>query len=178
MAKRWYIVQAYTNFEKKVAEAIQEAAAQQGLEECFEEIVVPTETVVEVRRNKKINVDRKFLPGYILVKMDMNDAAYHIIKNTPRVTGFLGSDNKPMPISEKEALTMISHGQVSDEKPRSTITYEVGETIRVSDGAFASFSGLVEEVDEEQSRLKVSVSIFGRQTPVELDFTQVEKVKE
>ncbi len=173
---RWYIVQAYTNFEKKVAEAIRESAETQGLADDFEEILVPTESVVEIRRNRKVNSERKFFPGYVLVKMKMTDAGYHLIKNTPRVTGFLGSDNKPIPISNKEAQTILSQVQDGIEAPRSTVIYEVGETIKVSDGPFASFSGVVEEVDEVASRLKVSVSIFGRETPVELEYNQVEKV--
>jgi len=175
---RWYIVQAYTNFEKKVADSIRETAESQGLADDFEEILVPTESVVEIRRNRKVNAERKFFPGYVMVKMKMTDAGYHLIKNTPRVTGFLGSDNKPVPISDREAQNILSQVQDGVEAPRSSVVYEVGETIKVSDGPFASFSGIVEEVDEDMSRLKVSVSIFGRETPVELEFNQVEKVTE
>ena len=177
MAKRWYIVQAYTNFEKKVAEAIRDRIARAGLDDLFDEIIVPTESVVEIRRNRKVNAERKFFPGYVLVKMEMNDEAYHLIKNTPQVNGFLGNDNKPMPISEREANQILAHVQDGVEKPRPSILYDIGETVRVADGAFASFTGIVEEVDEENSRLKVSVSIFGRQTPVELHYNQVEKAK-
>ncbi len=177
MAKRWYIVHAYTNFERKVAEAIKERAKQANLDELFEEIVVPTEEVVEVRRGRKIQAERKFLPGYVLVKMQMTDAAFLLIKNTPKVTGFLGTDNKATPISEDEAMRILHHAKDSVERPgRPTITFEIGEVVKVSDGPFASFSGKVEEVDEERTRLKVAVSIFGRETPVELEFGQVEKV--
>ena len=155
MSMRWYIVHAYSNFEKKVAESIREQAGQRGLEDKFVEILVPTEQVVEVRRGRKINSERKFFPGYVLVKCDLTDEVYHLIKNTPKVTGFLGADKKPMPIPDLEAERI--KGQVAD-------------------GPFASFTGVVEEVDEEKARLKVAVSIFGRATPVELEYTQVEKV--
>ena len=176
MSTRWYIVHAYSNFEKKVAESIREQAAQRGLVDKFEEILVPTESVVEVRRGRRINSERKFFPGYVLVKCDLTDQVFHLIKNTPKVTGFLGSDNKPMPISESEADRI--KGQVADgvERPKSTIRFDIGETVRVADGPFASFNGTVEEVDEGRSRLKVAVSIFGRPTPVELEYGQVEKV--
>lgn len=176
MAKRWYIVHAYTNFERKVAEAIRERAKANGLDDLFEEILVPTEEVVEIKRGRKVQSERKFLPGYVLVKMEMTDPAFVLIKNTPKVTGFLGADNKPMPIPEAEAMRIMR--QVSDgvERPKPTITFEVGEQVKVADGPFASFSGHVEEVDEERARLKVAVSIFGRPTPVELEFAQVEKV--
>ncbi len=176
MAKRWYIVHAYSNFERKVAEAIEERAAQQGLEECFEQILVPMEEVVEVRRGRKVNSERKFFPGYVLVKMDMTDRAYHLIKDTPKVTGFLGNENKPIPISEDEALRILQQVQEGVERPKPTVSFEIGEQVRVADGPFASFSGHVEEVDEERARLKVAVSIFGRETPVELEYGQVEKL--
>ncbi len=176
MAKRWYIVHAYSNFEKKVADAIREKAHQQGLDDLFEEILVPTEKVVEVRRGRKVDAERKFFPGYVLVKMEMTDEAFHLIKNTPKVTGFLGSEQKPMPISEAEALRILHQVQEGVDRPKPSISFEVGEQVRVADGPFASFSGLVEEVDEERSRLKVAVSIFGRATPVELEYGQVEKV--
>ena len=176
MSKRWYIVHAYSNFEKKVADSIREQAAQRGLVEKFDEILVPTENVVEVRRGRKINAERKFFPGYVLVKCDLSDDVYHLIKNTPKVTGFLGADNKPMPISDAEADRI--KGQVADgvEHPKPSMSFEIGETVRVDDGPFASFNGTVEEVDESRSRVKVAVSIFGRATPVELEFAQVEKV--
>ena len=176
MSMRWYIVHAYSNFEKKVAESIREQAAQRNCANRFEEILVPTEHVVEVRRGRKVNTERKFFPGYVLVKCDLTDQVFSLIKNTPKVTGFLGADNKPMPISEDEANRI--KGQVAEgvERPKATISFEVGETVRVADGPFASFNGTVEEVDEDRSRVKVAVSIFGRATPVELEFSQVEKV--
>jgi len=176
MAKRWYIVHAYSNFEKKVAESIREKAEQKGLTDLFEEILVPMEKVTEVRRGRKVDAERKFFPGYVLVKMDMTNEAFHLIKDTPKVTGFLGADNKPMPIPEKEALRILNQVQEGVERPKPSVSFEVGEQVRVSDGPFASFSGLVEEVDDERARLKVAVSIFGRATPVELEFGQVDKV--
>jgi transcriptional antiterminator NusG len=176
MTKRWYIVHAYSNFEKKVAESIREQAAQRGLADRFEEVLVPTEQVVEVRRGRKVNAERKFFPGYVLVRCDLTDDVYHLIKNTPKVTGFLGADNKPMPIPDREAERI--KGQVAEgvEHPKPSISFEIGETVRVADGPFASFNGVVEDVDEGRSRVKVAVSIFGRATPVELEFGQVEKV--
>ena len=175
MASRWYIVHAYSNFENKVAEAIQEKAKQKKLEHLFERLV-PTEKVVEMRRGRKVDAERKFFPGYVLVKMEMTDQAFHLIKNTPKVTGFLGSGDKPMPISEKEAMAILQQVQEGVEHPKPSVSFEVGEQVRVSDGPFASFNGVVEEVDEERARLKVEVSIFGRPTPVELEYGQVEKV--
>jgi transcriptional antiterminator NusG len=176
MAKRWYIVHAYSNFEKKVAESIREKAEQKGLSDLFEEILVPMEKVVEVRRGRKVDAERKFFPGYVLVKMEMTNEAFHLIKDTPKVTGFLGADQKPMPIPEKEAMRIINQVQEGVDRPKPSVTFEVGEQVRVSDGPFASFSGLVEEVDDERARLKVAVSIFGRATPVELEFAQVDKL--
>jgi transcriptional antiterminator NusG len=176
MAHRWYIVHAYSNFEKKVAEAIQEKARQKGLEDSFSAVMVPTEKVVEVRRGRKVDAERKFFPGYVLVKMQLNDETYHLIKNTPKVTGFLGSDNKPMPITAREAEHILHQVQEGVERPKPSVSYEIGEQVRVSDGPFASFNGTVQEVDEERARLKVEVSIFGRATPVDLEYGQVEKV--
>ncbi len=174
--KRWYIVHAYSNFEKKVAELIREQAKQRGLEEEFEQVLVPTEKVTEVRRGRKVDTERKFFPGYVLVKMNLTDEAFHLIKNTPKVTGFLGADNKPMPISESEAMRILHQVQEGVERPKPSVSFEIGENVRVADGPFASFSGVVEEIDEARSRVKVAVSIFGRATPVELEFGQVEKV--
>jgi transcriptional antiterminator NusG len=176
MSKRWYIVQAYSNFENKVAESIREQAKQRHLDHLFDEVIVPKEKVVEVRRGRKVDAERKFFPGYVLVKMDLSDEAYHLIKNTPKVTGFLGTDNKPMPISEAEAARILQQVQEGIERPKASISFEVGEQVRVSDGPFASFNGTVEEVDDARSRVKVAVSIFGRPTPVELEFGQVEKL--
>jgi transcriptional antiterminator NusG len=176
MAKRWYIVHAYSNFERKVGEAIREKAATAGLSHLIDEILVPTEKVVEMRRGRKVDSERKFFPGYVLVKMDMTDEAYHLIKNTPKVTGFLGADNRPMPIPDSEAMRIMAQVQEGVERPKPSVSFEIGERIRVADGPFASFEGSVEEVDEERARLKVAVSIFGRPTPVELEYAQVEKV--
>ncbi|WP_158809422.1 transcription termination/antitermination protein NusG [Beijerinckia sp. L45] len=176
MNKRWYIVHAHSNFEKKVAASIREQAVQRKLEDKFDEILVPTEQVVEIRKGRKINAERKFFPGYVLVKCDLSDDIYHLIKNTPKVTGFLGADKRPVPISDAEADRI--KGQVADgvERPKASISFEIGESVRVADGPFASFNGIVEEVDESRSRVKVAVSIFGRATPVELEYTQVEKI--
>jgi transcriptional antiterminator NusG len=176
MEKKWYIVHAYSNFERKVADSIREKAVAAGLGDAFEEILVPTEKVVEVRRGRKVDAERKFFPGYVLVKMTMSDEAYHLIKNTPKVTGFLGADKKPIPISESEAKRILQQVQEGVERPKPSVSFEVGEQVRVSDGPFASFSGQIEEVDEVRARLKVAVSIFGRATPVELEYSQVEKV--
>ncbi|HZH03698.1 MAG TPA: transcription termination/antitermination protein NusG [Myxococcaceae bacterium] len=173
---KWYIVHAYSNFEKKVDEAIREQARTQGLEERFSEILVPTEDVVEIRRGRKVNAERKFFPGYVLVKMELTDEAYHLIKNTPKVTGFLGSGNKPIPVSEKEVQRIIGAVEEGIERPKPTIRFDIGENVRVIDGPFASFNGSVEQVDEDRARLRVTVSIFGRATPVELEYAQVEKV--
>jgi len=175
MAKRWYIVHAYSNFEHKVVESIREQAAIAGLQDSFEEILVPTEEVVEMRRGRRVNAERKFFPGYVLVRMDMSDEAYHLVKNTPKVTGFLGQQNRPSPISQSEVEQIVNQVQEGVERPKPSVVFEIGEQVRVCDGPFATFSGLVEEVDEEKARLKVAVSIFGRATPVELEYGQVEK---
>lgn len=175
MEHKWYIVHAYSNFEKKVAESIKQGAKEKGLEEFFDDVFVPTEEVVEVRRGRKINTERRFFPGYVLVKMVLNDQTYHLIKDTPKVTGFLGQGNKPLPVTQKEVDRIRGVMTDSSERPRPTVTFEIGENVRVTDGPFASFSGVVEDVDEDAARLKVAVSIFGRATPVELEFGQVEK---
>lgn len=176
MSARWYIVHTYSNFEKKAAEEIKRQAQIQGLEDLIEDVMVPTEKVVEVRRGQRVSTERKFLPGYILVKVDLTDEAYHLIKNVPKVTGFLGQNNKPMPLRQNEVDRILSQVQEGAERPKSSITFEIGEQVRVADGPFTSFNGVIEEVDEDRSRVKVAVSIFGRATPVELEFTQVEKV--
>ena len=175
MAARWYIVHVYSGFETKVANSIQEQAELRSLDDSIQEIMVPTEEVVQIRRGQKLNAERKFFPGYVLVKMELSDEAYHLIKDTPKVTGFLGTAGNPSPISEAEAQRVMRQVQEGIERPKPSITFEVGEQVRVSDGPFASFNGMVEEVDEERARLKVSVSIFGRATPVELEYGQVEK---
>ena len=176
MTARWYIVHAYSNFEKKVAEDIENKAKQKGLSAQIEQIVVPTEKVVEIRRGKKVDAERKFFPGYVLMKANLTDEIFSLVKNTPRVTGFLGGDkSKPVPITEAEAERILNQVQEGVERPKPSITFEIGEQVRVSDGPFASFNGFVQEVDEERARLKVEVSIFGRAVPVDLEFSQVEK---
>jgi transcriptional antiterminator NusG len=177
MTKRWYIVHAYSNFEKKVADSIKEQSVAKGLGDLFEAVLVPTEEVIEIRRGRKFKSERRFFPGYVLVKMELTDQAYHLIKNTPKVTGFLGSDNKPIPITDAEAARILNQVQEGIERPKTSISFEIGEQVRVADGPFASFNGLVEEVDEQRERLKVAVSIFGRPTPVELEYGQVEKIR-
>ena len=174
MTARWYIVHAYSNFEKKVAEDIEQKAKQKGLWDSFEKILVPTEKVVEVRRGRKVDAERKVFPGYVLVRANLTDAVFSLIKNTPKVTGFLG-DSKPVPITDSEAERILHQVQEGVERPKPSITFEIGEQVRVSDGPFASFNGSVQEVDEERARLKVEVSIFGRAVPVDLEFGQVEK---
>lgn len=176
MAQRWYVIHVYSGFERKVAEAIREQAATKGMSELITEVLVPTEEVVEVRRGQKINAERKFFPGYVMVRMDLTDESWHLVKNTPKVTGFLGGRGKPVPISDKEADRLLRQVQEGVERPKPSITFEIGEQVRVADGPFTSFNGTVEEVDEERARVKVAVSIFGRSTPVELEYAQVEKV--
>ncbi len=174
---KWYIVHTYSNFEKKVSEEIKRQAQQQGLEDLIEEVLVPTEEVVEVRRGQKVNAEKKFFPGSVLVRMEMTDETWHLVRNTPKVTAFLGGKvGRPLPISDAEANRIVQQVQEGVERPKHSITFEVGETVRVTDGPFTSFNGVVEEVDEEKGRIKVSVSIFGRATPVELEYGQVEKI--
>lgn len=175
MAHRWYVIHVYSGFEKKVAQTIRETAVKKGLEDYFSEILVPTEEVVELRRGAKVKSERKFFPGYVLIKMDLTDESWHMVKNTAKVTGFLGSGSKPSPITEKDAQRIMHQVQEGFERPKPSVTFEVGEQVRVADGPFASFNGIVEDVDEGKSRLKVAVSIFGRATPVELEYSQVEK---
>ncbi|MFQ5785060.1 MAG: transcription termination/antitermination protein NusG [Alphaproteobacteria bacterium] len=175
MTMRWYIVHVYSGFEKKVAQAIGEQAQISGLADEIGEVMVPMEEVVELRRGQKVAAERKFFPGYVMVKMELNDETWHLIKNTPKVTGFLGGGGRPMPISETEADRILRQVKEGVERPKPSVTFEIGETVRVCDGPFTSFNGLVEDVDEERARVKVAVSIFGRATPVELEYSQVEK---
>ena len=175
MAAKWYIIQAYSNFEKRVKESLERDAEEKGLSHLFEEILVPTENIVEVRKGRKVESERKFFPGYVLAKVDLTDAAYHLVKNTPKVTGFLGSANKPMPVSEKEVARIVGQIQEGVETGRPTIIFDIGETVKVIDGPFQSFNGTVESVDEEAARLKVLINIFGQGTPVGLDYVQDEK---
>jgi transcriptional antiterminator NusG len=175
MAKRWYSVSVLSNFEKKVAEAIRQAAADNNMTDEIEEVLVPTEDVIEVRRGKKVTSERRFMPGYVLVKMEMNTRTYHLITSISRVTGFLGPPGKPTPMRDDEVEAIRNRVQKSEAAPRNLIRFVVGETVKVADGPFDGFSGMVEEVDEDNGRLKVMVSIFGRPTPVELEFTQVAK---
>jgi len=175
MAKRWYSVSVLSNFEKKVAEAIKEAVEQQGLDEEISEVMVPTEEVIEIRRGKKVQSEKRFMPGYVLVKMEMTDRAYHLINAINRVTGFLGPKGRPLPMRDEEVARILNQVVEGQERPRSIITFQTGEQVNVTDGPFEGFSGMVEEVDQGSSRLKVSVSIFGRATPVELEFAQVAK---
>jgi transcriptional antiterminator NusG len=178
MTMRWYVVHAYSGSEKAVAAQIKEKAEKQGIADKFDEILVPTEEVVEVRRGQRVNAERKFFPGYVLVRMDMNDDTWHLVKSIARVTGFLGVKGKPSPISDNEAQRLMTQMQESAEKPRNSVSYQVGETVNVTDGPFNSFAGVVESIDEDKGRMTVSVSIFGRATPVELEFTQVAKITE
>ncbi|MEM9138654.1 MAG: transcription termination/antitermination protein NusG [Pseudomonadota bacterium] len=175
MAKRWYSVSVLSNFEKKVAESIKESVVQHGLEEEIEDVMVPTEEVTELRRGKRVQVEKRFMPGYVLVKMDLTDQAYHLINNTNRVTGFLGPQGKPTPLRDAEVSRILNQVEEGVERPRPLITFDIGEQVNVTDGPFEGFAGLVEDVDDENARLKVSVSIFGRATPVELEYAQVAK---
>ncbi len=175
MAKRWYSVSVLSNFEKKIAEQIKQAVSEKGLEDEIDEVLVPTEEVLEIRRGKKVTSERRFMPGYVLVHMDMTDRGYHLITSINRVTGFLGPQGRPMPMRDAEVNGILKRAEEGTEAPRNLIRFEIGENVKVSDGPFEGFSGMVEEVDEAHSRLKVTVSIFGRPTPVELEFTQVSK---
>ncbi len=176
MAARWYVIHVYSGFEQKIVDNIMFQAGKKGLTDDIEEIMIPTEEVVEVKRGQRVNSERKIFPGYILIKMEMTDEGWHLIKNTDKVTGFLGGGRKPVPISQKEAEAMMKQIQEGVESPRASVIYDIGEELRVIDGPFASFNGTVEEIDEDKQKLKVSVSIFGRATPVELEYAQVEKV--
>jgi transcriptional antiterminator NusG len=176
MAHRWYVVHVYSGFERKIAQSLREQAVQKGMDKLITDVLVPAEEVVEVRRGSKVNTERKFFPGYVLVKMEFTDDTLHLIMNPPKVTGFLGPKGKPSPISETEAQRILHQVQEGVERPKRAIIFEIGEQVRVNDGPFTSFTGFVEEVDEEKGRLKVAVSIFGRATPVELEYGQVEKV--
>lgn len=173
---RWYIVHTYSGFEKKVAQAIRDQAIRKNMADAFDEVVVPTEEVVEMRRGRKVSSERKFLPGYVLIRMAMTDESWHLVKNTPKVTGFLGAGGTPTPIRQDEADRILRQVQEGTERPKPSITFDIGEMVRVCDGPFTSFNGMVEDVDEDRARLKVAVSIFGRATPVELEYAQVEKL--
>lgn len=175
MAKRWYSVSVLSNFEKKIAEQIRTEVIEKGLEDEIEEVLVPEEEVIEIRRGKKVNVPRRFMPGYVLVRMEMTDRGYHLINSINRVTGFLGPQGKPLPMRDEEVNHILNRVQEGEEAPRTLIHYEIGERVKVNDGPFEDFDGMVEQVDEDNQRLKVMVSIFGRETPVELEFTQVTK---
>ena len=175
MAARWYVLHVYSGFEKKVKQSIEEQAKQAGMDDKILQILVPSEDVVEVRRGSKVHSERKFFPGYVLIEMDMTDQAWHLVQNTPKVSGFLGSKDRPTPISAAEAQRIMSQAQEGVERPKPSVVFEIGDSVRVVDGPFTSFNGQVEDVDEERARVKVAVSIFGRSTPVELEYAQVEK---
>ena len=176
MTAQWYVIHVYSGFENKVAQSIREQSEQKGLGEDFEEILVPTEEVVRMQRGTKVSTDRKFFPGYVLIKMDLSDQSWHLVKDTPKVTGFLGGGGKPSPISDAEAQRILHQVEEGVDRPKPSITFDIGEQVRVSDGPFTSFNGTVEDIDEEKARLKVAVSIFGRSTPVELEYAQGEKM--
>jgi transcription termination/antitermination protein NusG len=176
MAKQWYIVHTYSGFEAKVKESLRQRVDAMGMGELIEDILIPTEEVVEVRDGKKTRSTRKFFPGYVLVKMEMSDTAWHVVKNTPKVTGFVGTGNKPVPLSDAEVERIVNQVAVSADRPKPKLEYRTGEPVRIVDGPFSNFTGQVEEVNEDRSTLKVMVTIFGRATPVELGFLQVEKV--
>ena len=174
---RWYVVNTHSGFEKKVAQAIEEQAKKKGITYHFKDVLVPSEEVTELRKGRKVNAERKFFPGYVLIHMDMTDEAWHLVKDTPKVSGFLGTSGKPSPISESEAQQILNQVQEGMSQVKDTIIFQIGETLRVIDGPFSSFNGLVEDIDIEKQRLKLAVSIFGRATPVELEYSQVEKIE-
>ena len=176
MSKKWYVIHVFSGSEKKVSQSIQEQIISKNMHDLIEEVLVPTEEVVEIRRGSKIQTEKKFFPGYILVKLDLTDEAWQLVTSQPRVTGFLGGKGKPVPITNSEAERLIKQISEGVERPRSTVSFDVGEQVRVSDGPFASFNGYVEEADDDKARLRVTVSIFGRSTPVELEYSQVEKI--
>ena len=176
MAKRWYSVSVLSNFEKKIAEQIRTKVAESELEDQIDEVLVPTEEVIEVRRGKKVATERRFMPGYVLVHMEMSDEGYHLVNSINRVTGFLGPQGRPMPMRDAEVQQILGRVEEGQDAPRVEISFEVGEQVKVADGPFEDFDGMVEEVDDDNQRLKVTVSIFGRATPVELEYTQVSKM--
>lgn len=176
MAKHWYVVHSFSQYEKKVRDSLKDYVARHGMEDYFGDILVPTEEVVEIKDGKRRTTERKFFPGYVLVKMNMTDASWHLVKNTPKVTGFLGGRGRPSPITGAEADRIMRQVQDGVDRPKPSITFDIGEQVRVCDGPFTSFNGVVDDVDEERARVKVAVSIFGRSTPVELEYTQVEKL--
>jgi len=176
MAMRWYVIHVYSGFERKVAQSIEEQARQTGMEDMIEQVLVPMEEVVELRRGAKVNSERKFFPGYVLIRMDLTDETWHLVKNTPKVTDFLGGKGRPTPIRDREAERILHQVKEGVDRPKPSVIFEIGEEVRVCDGPFNSFNGMIEDVDEERARVKVSVSIFGRATPVELEYSQVEKL--
>jgi transcriptional antiterminator NusG len=176
MAKRWYSVSVLSNFEKKIAEQIRAEVAEKGLEDEIDEVLVPTEEVIEIRRGKKVPTERRFMPGYVLVHMEMSDQGYHLINSINRVTGFLGPQGRPMPMRDSEVNQILNRVEENESAPRTLISFDIGEKVSVNDGPFEGFEGMVDSVDDDNQRLKVTVSIFGRATPIELEFTQVTKM--